>query len=157
MTLAISRSASCFSPHAGAGLDPTLLVVRILCLVCFVLPLGGCGYAGLNERDTFPEACTVPDSELAQIQEGPFQRLTRARKAVVYLAKEDRYALLEMPNCRLTRLADVPNRAGLASFMQIASSGARFFRTYAPTRPALPLWYAPDSATVPVEVPLCPQ
>ena len=123
-------------------------------LTAALLLATNCGYSGPPENATLQEVCSVPNSELAQFRAGPFDQMAAAGKAVVYLTKENRYALLELPGCRVTPLADVPSRAGLASVMHITPSGARFFSTYAPGRPSLPYWYSPNPATAPIEVPL---
>lgn len=80
--------------------------------------------------------------------------MEQAQKTIVHLSKTERYALLEMPGCRLTPLADVPGRGDLASAMQVTPGGARLFSTHAPEQQTPPYWYSPSATTVPLEVPV---
>lgn len=130
-------------------------LLKAVLLVCIGALTGGCGYVGPAEKGAFPEACSIPDAEMALLDAGPFQQLERAGRTLVYLSKEDRYAMLEL-GCRLTRFADVPNRTGLASPMQVNAAGARFFSTYAQGGQAHRHWYSPGPSAAPWEVPLDP-
>lgn len=121
--------------------------------IASVLTTGACGFSGPGAKTSLREVCSVPDAELAAIRSGPFLEMENAQETIVHLSKTERYALLEMPGCRLTPLADGPRpRGGLASPMQVTPGGARLFSTYDAGRPAVPYWYAPSEATAPMEV-----
>ncbi len=117
-----------------------------------ILAAAACGFTGPAEKTSLREACSVPGAELADTLPGPFLRLEEAGKAVVYLANENQYGLLEMPGCRVTPFPDSPGETGLASAMQVRVNGARLFSRYAPGKGTNPYWFAPDAMTPAMEV-----
>jgi hypothetical protein len=115
--------------------------MRLLAPVAILLgAIAGCG-TGPAETGALGRECVVPDAALASVRSPIDLAMARAGEALIYQTQANRYALLDMPGCRVTPLADVPERIGLGDAF-VVPGGTRIFCTSPPGRADLAWWFA---------------
>lgn len=114
--------------------------------------MAGCGPSA---RTDLAEACGVAEATLVAPRAPVDNALARAGQALIYQATANRYALLAMPGCRVTPLADVPERIGLGDVF-LLPGGARLFTTSPPGRADRSWWHAGGPDDVPARLAFLP-
>ena len=122
-------------------------------LLPLLVLLASCG-TGPSEKADLPQECVVPNATLATARTPIDLAMERAGQALLYQYPADRYALLEMPGCRVTPLSDVPGRVGLNDIF-ILPGGTRLMAILPTGRSLNEWWYARgvDSAPMRLEFP----
>jgi hypothetical protein len=104
----------------------------------------GCG-TGPSEQTGLAEECVVADGSVASARNTIDLAMARGGEALIYQTSANRYALLDVPGCRVTPLDDVPERVGVGSIV-VLPGGTRLFPTSAPGSADLTWWYARGTA-----------
>lgn len=117
--------------------------------------LAGCG-TGPAERVALAEECVVTDATLAAPRTPMDHPMERDGTVLIYRYPAAHYALLHLPGCIVTPLADVPERTGQGD-LYIVPGGARTFPTIPLGRADVTWWYARDAGTTPTRVAFLPE
>jgi SAM-dependent methyltransferase len=131
-----------------------VLVFRSLPMILLLMLLAGCG-TGPSEKVDLAQECVVADSVVASARTTIDLAMAREGQALLYQTVANRYALLEMPGCRVTPLTDVPERVGVGN-MFVLPGGTRLFPTSPPGRAELSWWYARGAEARPARVEFLP-
>jgi len=118
-------------------------------LLAAVAALSSCGF-GPSEKADLPQECVVANATLASARTPIDLAMERAGQTLLFQYPADRYALLEMPGCRVTPLIDAPGRVGLSDIF-ILPGGTRLFPTSEPGG-ATSWWYARGVDSAPIRM-----
>lgn len=119
-------------------------------LLAAVAASSACGFGPSGIAD-LSQVCSVPGATLATARTPMDLSMERAGQTLLYQHPADRYALLDMPGCRVTPLIDAPGRVGLGDIF-ILPGGTRLMAVRPAGRAVLEWWYSHGTDAPPMRL-----